>query len=152
VMNDDGKFRTWYCSAIGWTEVDGKPYPRYVIRHAKSNDGMKWTGGGPVCIPLEESEFGIARPWVVRDGACYRMWYSIRSHSRPYRMGYAESIDGENWIRMDDRVGIAASESGWDSEMICYPAILDVNGQRLMFYNGNRHGESGFGVAVLEQD
>jgi hypothetical protein len=36
--------------------------------------------------------------------------------------------------------------------MICYPAVVDVNGRRLMFYNGNRHGATGFGVAVLEQD
>ncbi len=152
VMKDTERFRAWYCSATGWTQVNGKPYPTYVIRHAESADGVQWSDGGPICIPLEENEYGLARPWVVRDPDCYRMWYSIRSHSQPYRMGYAQSVDGEDWTRMDDRVGIAASESGWDSEMICYPAILDVTGQRLMFYNGNRHGESGFGVAVLEQD
>ena len=63
-----------------------------------------------------------------------------------------ESADGVKWQRQDERVGIAASESGWDSEMICYAAVIDVNGRRLMFYNGNRHGESGFGAAELEQD
>jgi hypothetical protein len=36
--------------------------------------------------------------------------------------------------------------------MICYGAVVDLIGRRLMFYNGNRHGESGFGCAVLEQD
>jgi hypothetical protein len=36
--------------------------------------------------------------------------------------------------------------------MICYAAVIDVNGQRLMFHNGNRHGATGFGVAVLELD
>ena len=34
--------------------------------------------------------------------------------------------------------------------MLCFPAVIDVHGQRLMFYNGNRHGATGFGVAVLE--
>jgi hypothetical protein len=31
--------------------------------------------------------------------------------------------------------------------MICYAAVIDVGGRQLAFYNGNRHGESGFGVA-----
>ena len=53
---------------------------------------------------------------------------------------------GENLDSCIDR------RAGWDSKMICYAAVIDVKGQRLMFYNGNRHGESGFGVAVLEQD
>ena len=56
------------------------------------------------------------------------MWYSIRSHNRPYRIGYAESGDGQHWERRDDAVGIQASSEGWDSEMICYPCVVDVNG------------------------
>jgi hypothetical protein len=122
------------------------------VRTAESADGLKWSAGGRVCIDLEGDEFGIGRPWVVRDPDRYRMWYSIRSHSRPYRMGYAESADGLRCERRDHRAGIVASESGWDSEMVCYAAVIDVNGRRLMFYNGNRHGATGFGVAVLEQD
>jgi hypothetical protein len=29
--------------------------------------------------------------------------------------------------------------------------VIDVNGRRLMFYNGNRHGATGFGVAEFER-
>ncbi len=36
--------------------------------------------------------------------------------------------------------------------MVCFAAVIDVNGRRLMFYNGNRHGATGFGVAELESD
>jgi hypothetical protein len=152
VLPTDGAYRAWYVSATGWTTVNGEPYPRYVVRAADSADGLTWSAGGPACIDLEADEFGIGRPWVVRDPDRYRMWYSIRSHSRPYRIGYAESADGQRWERQDERAGIAASAAGWDSEMICYAAVIDVNGRRLMFHNGNRHGATGFGVAVLEQD
>jgi len=145
-------FRAWYVSASGWITVKERHYPRYVVRTAHSTDGLVWSSGGPVCIDHADDEFGLGRPWVIRDPDCYRMWYSIRSHSRSYRIGYAESVDGIEWRRKDDQVGISASKSGWDSEMICYAGVIDVNGQRLMFFNGNRHGESGFGVAVLEQD
>ena len=152
VLPADGGYRTWYVSATGWTTVNGEPYPRYVVRTTESTDGLKWSAGGPVCIDLGGDEFGIGRPWVVRDRDRFRMWYSIRSHSRPYRIGYAESADGIRWDRRDEQVGITASDTGWDSEMICYAAVIDVNGRRLMFHNGNSHGATGFGVAVLEQD
>ena len=150
VLQDAGKFRAWYVSAIRWTSVKGEPYPVYVVRHVESTDGIDWSRPASVCIDLDGDEFGIGRPWVIHDADRYRMWYSIRSRSRPYRIGYAESEDGLRWSRMDDRVSIAASESGWDSEMICYAAVIDVNGNRLMFYNGNRHGATGFGVAVWD--
>ncbi|HEX3148666.1 MAG TPA: hypothetical protein VHR66_11310 [Gemmataceae bacterium] len=152
VLREGERWRAWYDSASEWTTVNGTMYPVYSIRHAESAEGIRWTAGGPWCIERTDDEFGIARPWVVRDPDCYRMWYSIRSHSRPYRIGYAESRDGLSWERHDDRAGIVASESGWDSEMVCYPAVIDVRGRRLMFFNGNRHGATGFGVAVLEQD
>ncbi len=151
VLFDGGRYRAWYVSALDWTTVGGTPYPSYVVRHAESADGVTWSDGGPVCIGhADDDEFGIGRPWVVRDGSLYRMWYSVRSRSAPYRIGYAESADGLRWTRRDDEVGIARSRDGWDSEMICYPAVIDVRGRRLMFYNGNRHGASGFGCAVLE--
>jgi hypothetical protein len=152
VLRHEGGFRAWYVSATDWTTANGQPYPRYVVRLAESADGLNWSSSGPFCIGLEGDEFGIGRPWVVHDPDRFRMWYSIRSHSRPYQIGYAESADGVRWTRLDERVGIAASDSGWDSEMICYAAVIDVNGRRLMFHNGNRHGATGFGVAVLEQD
>jgi len=145
-------YRAWYVSGVGWTTICGDVYPRYVVRTADSVDGIQWSTGGRICIDLDGDEFGIGRPWVVRDPDRYRMWYSIRSASRPYRIGYAESTEGLRWKRMDDRAGIDASADSWDSEMICYAAVVDVNGRRLMFYNGNRHGASGFGCAVLEQD
>jgi hypothetical protein len=145
-------YRAWYVSGVGWTTVRGEVYPRYVVRTADSLDGLQWPEGGRASIDLEGDEFGIGRPWVVRDPDRYRMWYSIRSASRPYRIGYAESADGLRWERMDDRAGIEVSADGWDSEMICYAAVIDVHGRRLMFYNGNRHGATGFGCAVLEQD
>jgi hypothetical protein len=36
--------------------------------------------------------------------------------------------------------------------MVCYPFVIDAAGKRYLFYNGNRHGATGFGYAILEQD
>jgi hypothetical protein len=79
------------------------------------------------------------------------MWYSMRSFSKLYALGYAESSDGIVWERKDDEVGIGPSSSGWDSEMVCYPSVVEVEGQKLMLYNGNGRGLSGIGYAVLEE-
>lgn len=153
VIEDEGRFRAWYVSGLGWEEIGSNLYPSYVIKHAESIDGKTWTSLDGICINFKDSdEFGFGRPWVVRDGELYRMWYSIRSRSKPYRIGYAQSLDGLIWTRLDDEVGIEKSTSGWDSQMVCYPCVIDVRGKRYMFYNGNQHGASGFGLAVLEEE
>lgn len=153
ILIEEDRWRAWYVSGLGWTRVNNVQYPTYVIRHAESANGLVWTSSEDICINLADTdEFGFGRPWVVKDGAVYRMWYSIRSRSRPYRIGYAESTDGIHWARQDAQVSIEKSATGWDSEMICYPCVIDVHGSRLMFYNGNRHGESGFGYAIQVMD
>ena len=63
---------------------------------------------------------------------------------------YAESPDGISWTRSPGAPGLDVSDEGWDSQMVCYPFVLDHGGRRYMFYNGNGYGRTGFGVAVLE--
>ena len=150
ILRENGTLRCWYVSGRGWTEVNGAPFPEYIIRYAESRDGLRWKAYPDVCIDLKAGEFGIGRPWIVNDGGLYRLWYSIRSRTEPYRIGYAESHDGLRWERHDELSHIPRSAEGWDSEMICYPAVIDCGGRRLMFYNGNRHGMTGFGYATLE--
>ncbi len=151
VLVEDGLWRMWYLSCIGWKIVNDRPRHWYHIKYAESSDGIHWKNDGVVCIDFKnEQEYAISRPCVLKDGECYKMWYSCRGTS--YRIGYAESFDGIRWTRMDERVGIDVSESGWDSEMIEYPFVFDHGGQRYMLYNGNGYGKSGIGLAVLVED
>jgi hypothetical protein len=147
VLRDDGRFRMWYVSGTEWSLREGVPRYRVVVRTAVSDDGLRWDGETRVSIEPEDEEYAIGRPCVVRDGDLYRMWYSIRSFVRPYRIGYAESRDGVSWTRRDEAAGIEHSESGWDSEMICYSYVVDIDSQRYLFFNGNGNGSTGFGVA-----
>ena len=102
--------------------------------------------------PAAPDEFGFGRPFVVKHGDRYKNWYSIRSQSKGYRIGYAESADGRTWTRRDDEVGLDVSSSGWDSEMVCFACVQQTKHGTYMFYNGNNYGETGFGAAVLEQE
>lgn len=147
VMRDVDAYRMWYASSTGWTLRDGVPRYRIVVRVTTSPDGMDWSGESALCLEPEGDEYAIGRPCVVRDGGTYRMWYSIRSFTRPYHIGYAESRDGVSWIRRDDERGIECSGSGWDAQAISYPYVVDASDERYLFFNGNQHGASGFGVA-----
>lgn len=150
VIATETGFEAWYVGAVGWTTVEHRPVPQYVIRSAESTDGVSWHARVETCIgPKSDDEYGFGRPWVLRENDRYRMWYSIRSRTSPYRLGYAESADGRAWSRMDEQAGVMRAADGWDSQMVCYPAVTDVHGRRYLFYNGNRHGQSGFGFAEL---
>lgn len=149
VINVAERWRMWYLSCVGWPIIHGKPRHRYHIKYAESKDGVEWARDGVVAIDFaDESEYAISRPSVICDLDCWRMWYSVRGDH--YRIGYAESSNGVQWIRKDKLVGIDVSSKGWDSDMIEYPFVFDHRGNRYMLYNGNDYGRTGFGLAVLE--
>ena len=78
------------------------------------------------------------------------MFYPKRIKYLGYRIGYAESNDGIEWTRKDESVNLDVSESGWDSQMVAYPAVFEIAGKTIMLYNGNNFGATGFGYAELE--
>ena len=126
---------------------------KYHIKYAESNDGINWKREGKIAIGFRyKEEYAISVPRVHKEDGIYKMWYSYRGSPRAltYRIGYAESGDGIDWIRKDEEVSLDVSESGWDSEMICYPYLFNHNSKRYMLYNGNGYGKTGFGLAVLE--
>lgn len=143
----------FYVSADEWITVEGEEVPTYNLRTKRSDDGRRWSrSSGEIVLRLADDgdEFGFGGPFVMYDKRKYRLWYSIRTRSKGYRIGYAESDEGYEFTRMDELAGIDTSERGWDSEMVCFPAIIDAHGERYMFYNGNDYGRTGFGVARLE--
>jgi hypothetical protein len=145
-----GLYRMWYGSTITWDAGNGEML--HVINHAVSADGHHWVRRGlavPYRIGLAQA---FSRPSVLgspEEG--YQMWFSYRSGSgQKYRIGYATSKLGEEWELKLKETGIGVSADGWDSEMIEYPFVFDHGGMRYMLYNGNGHGQTGFGIARLE--
>lgn len=146
VMRAAGQWRMYYVSGTGWVHKD---LPRYNIQYATSDDGYAWRRDGHVCIDFASpDEVALARPWVVAENGGFRMWFSHKGES--YRMGYAESHDGLRWHRRDALAGLDVSDSGWDSEMVEYAAVITEGERRYMFYNGNNYGYDGIGLAAEE--
>lgn len=152
IIKDKNSYLMIYVSAFSWFNWNGKLCPKYILRSIRSKDGLTWNGESEKVIEFEnKSEFGFGRPWILKENNIYKLYYSIRSIDEPYKMGYAESTDFKNWVRKDHLINIQRSESGWDSEMICYPCVVNTKYGKYMFYNGNQHGKSGIGYAKLEQ-
>jgi hypothetical protein len=153
VLKEGNIFKMWYIAGSSWTVVAGKEMPVYELKYLESADGVNWDPVGKPCLDVcDRDEHGFGRPFVVRDNALYRLFYSIRRRSlAAYRLGYAESTDGINWQRRDHELGLDVSKEGWDSEAIMYSAVVTLRDKTYLFYNGNNFGETGFGVAVLER-
>jgi hypothetical protein len=150
MMLDDGRWRAWYGGGDSFETADGRQYPRYNIRHAYSLDGVHLNQEYDLCIDMREAEYRVGRPYVIKRGQLYCMFYGAGTKEEGYRLAYAESTDGIVWTRRDEQIGIDVSPTGWDSRMQAYPAIVTYKDRTYMFYNGNDYGRDGFGYAVLE--
>lgn len=147
----------WYIAGRKWKVVDGRPEPVYRIRMASSSDGTHWSKMSRDLIPSRvEDDEAQASPDVFYANGKYHMFFCYRysSHYRGkengYRIGYAVSTNLTDWERDDSKAGIDVSEEGWDSEMISYPHVFDVDGKTYLAYLGNEVGRHGFGLAVLD--
>ncbi|NIK72518.1 hypothetical protein FHS56_000004 [Thermonema lapsum] len=151
VLYDAGKYRMWYGSNLSWGKDETSM--RHVFKYAESKDAIHWERSGKVVLHhIYDNEFALSKPFVIKEqDGTYSMWYSYRGNGsiNTYRIGYATSSDGLEWVRRDKEVGIDVSADGWDSDMICYPFVFDYQGQRFMLYNGNGYGKTGFGIAML---
>jgi hypothetical protein len=154
VAEENGGYKMWYCSGTGWMFPSGNPEPIYTVFYAESRDGIDWRPRKDPVIPYKYEGEVVSAPWVSRVKGKYCMWYCARGHAtkeaKNYAIGYAESGDGLSWQRLDERAGISRSAEGWDSEMVCYPAIFGHEDKAYMFYSGNGVGRGGLGYAVAD--
>jgi len=147
VMIEDGVWKVWYGVGSEWAEIKGRKFPQYKTHYIESVDGINFDKLGTICIDFVGDEYRIGRPRVHKVGGKYIMYYTVGTLRATYLPGYAESIDGKEWIRNDSKVGIGTSESGWDSRSLSYTAPLRCGNKEYLFYNGNDMGKNGFGYA-----
>jgi len=141
VLFDEDIYKMWYGG------YDGR---HYRIGYATSPDGINWTkidtvlDNGP---PGSWDDKHVWFPCVRIDGDIYKMWYQGQDGSN-YRIGYATSSDGINWIKYDDPStsdppftesdpvldrGLSGS---WESVHVLGPEVVLINNEFIMFYGG----------------
>jgi predicted GH43/DUF377 family glycosyl hydrolase len=153
----NGKYHLYYIAGRKWIMHEGRAEPVYKIRLATSDDGINWVKLNKDLIQsrIEPDECQASPDVIFSNGRyhmffCYRYSTDYRGKEKGYRIGYAQSENGIDWLRQDEKVGIDISQEGWDSEMVSYPHVFELDGNIYMFYLGNGVGREGFGVAKLE--
>jgi predicted GH43/DUF377 family glycosyl hydrolase len=155
VLRDGRGWHMWYCSGTGWLDVQGRFEHTYDIKYARSDDGRTWAPTGQVAVGQRNPYEAITRPYVMKRPDGYHMWFCYRgSHDfrtggDAYRVGTAFSSDLREWQRRDAAADLvpAATGDGWDSQMVAYPALVELGDRLMLFYNGNGFGAEGFGWA-----
>ena len=153
----NNRWYLFYIAGSKWISDNGKPEPVYKIRMSISYDGINWIKADKNLIEnrIEENEAQASPDVFFYNNIfhmffCYRYSLNFRGKEQGYRIGYASSTDLINWTRDDSKAGIDVSENGWDSEMISYPHIFELDGTVYMLYLGNQVGRYGFGLARLQ--
>ena len=153
VILENGLWRMWYVSGVGWESIDGRFEPVYVIKYAHSRDGITWARPPEVCIAAKHPLEAFSRPRVLKERDGYCMWFchreseDYRGGKGAYRLSFATSVDGIKWNRELHSLELIGQEESWEREMQCYPYVIEIGAKRYMFYNGNGFGRSGFGLA-----
>jgi hypothetical protein len=127
----------------------GKKLPLYSLRRIRSPDGITWQGPGEELLRpnRERGEIGFGRPfrWHDSNGQPVIL-ISVRSE-HGYTLHEIEIASGELASRPRPLMLEGRTEA-WDAEMTCFGAACRAGDREVLFYNGNKYGETGFGVAV----
>ena len=127
VIQDQGVFKMWF----SWR-------PKKSIALVTSADGVHWS---PPEIALEPNpqtdwEEDINRPYVLKQGALYHLWYTGQQGGRSW-IGHATSADGRRWQRTGERPALSA-ELAWEKSAVMCPSVLwdAKRRQYQMWYSG----------------
>ncbi len=147
-----------YQSGYDWLDTQGRWESLYRLRMAYSENGVQWSPGEPNLVPQVSSDECQTSPTLLRTSDGWLMYFAYRrgldfrgNSSGAYRIGAAFSKDMRSWQRIMDPLSLGPSAAGWDSEMVCYPRFLEVDGKLGVLYCGNNFGKDGFGLAVCEE-
>jgi hypothetical protein len=123
----------------------GKRLPTYHLCRAYSRDGYRWDepSSPPLLSPdRDRGQIGFGRPVLWNDGSQPCLLISLR-HERGYSLWSVRESGGRlSWI-----APLEGPAGEWESQMTCFGAPCRAGEWEYLFYNGNRFGATGFGVA-----
>lgn len=151
-IKEESGWKMYYGAGNKFIQGKNKTLPVYEIEMLEAEGIDKLRNEGEIILHNQGEEYRIGRPYVVKDNGIYKMFFCKGTEKITYRMAYAESLDGVNWERKDEKLNLDLSEQGWDSEMMAYPAFIRFADKAYLFYNGNNYGYEGFGYAELIQE
>ncbi len=165
-FKDAGVTFLYYGGSDASGDCPGINNSHWRIGLAQSSDGVNFTrvpgaeAGDAILdngAPGAFDSYLTYRPYVLKDGALYRMWYN--GSSKPFnnchapsgqspladdrRIGYAESADGVRWTKRNDGPGPGGSvlplgaTGEIDAQQVGYVWVLKDGDQYKMYYSAN---------------
>ncbi len=158
---DGGEVRLYYGGGDASGACPGINGSHWRIGLATSTDGVSFTRvpggatGGAIVDNGDATQFDSQltyRPYVLRDGALYRMWFN--GSRSPFncptgtlaldrRIGYAESADGVTWTKHYDGPGPDGSvlplgpAGAIDAQQVGYLWVIKDGAEYKMYYSAN---------------
>ncbi|MDH4208811.1 MAG: hypothetical protein OEV76_08050, partial [Anaerolineae bacterium] len=143
VLEDGGVYKMWY---------SGGPFSGpWQVGYATSNDGLEWDiyAGNPVLEaggPGSWDESECDGPWVIKDGATYKMWYyGCNADYSVCSIGYATSPDGVNWTKDAGNPVLEPTSGEWDESGIAWPRVIKNGSTYEMWYHSD--GQLGYATS-----
>ena len=144
-----------YHDSLYWMWYAGNNGTNWQIGLATSKDGLQWKKhpNNPVLRVGAVGKWDdkhLTAPFVIRDGAVFKMWYRGESAQFPGKgsTGYAESPDGINWERYSGNPVFTPAASGWDSRSLTISPIVKRDGKYEGWYGGSDGSTSQIGYAT----
>ncbi len=141
---DGDSFNVWYVGS------DNLTTRRYKIGYAKSYDGITWEKypENPVFYGAGSwDSLKVHGPCVIVDSSGYQMWYQGKYGSN-YRIGYATSLDGINWIALDTFVLDIGNPGTWEDKGVGAHHIFLDDTTYKMWYTGWDYGTPSYGYHI----
>ena len=148
VVEKDNLFYLYYLSGFKFEFNNDIATSFYDIKIATSKDGINWDRNGLIGLPLNDNETNISRPSIEFFDNMWHAFYPFKTKNEKYSMGYAFSEDLINWTRLDEFANLKKSENDFDSEAQDKMEVIHHNNKLFLFYNGNRFGYDGIGLAI----
>jgi len=94
--------------------------------------------------PGDWDDSGLGMMCVLPLGGSYYMFYVAANMSLDYRIGYATSTDGVNWVKRapSEPVFGPGDEGAWDDTAVFSPVVLATDTEFVMWYGGTSDFET----------
>jgi hypothetical protein len=142
--------RLWYTSFLKYKIKRNSFEHIYTIRYATTKNLIDWKKNKRICIHFKRNEFAISKPTVIYYKNKFHMWFCARGKN--YKIGYAQSLNGIKWRRMDNKFKIIGKPEKWDKFAMAYPTVIKYKKKLLMVYTGNDYGKTGIGMLETNLD
>ena len=150
ILSTDNGWQAWYGAGDEFRSGETKTLPVYNVRYMRSDNGVDFPTHGQTVLDIAPEEHRIGRPYVLKNGSGYIMFYGYGTEKDPYKLGIAVSDDGLSWQRQDDKMLFDEKDNDWETEMKAYPSVIKTVHGNYFFYNGNAYGRDGFGCCLIE--